>query len=166
MPKKKKRVIKRTRKHVLSAPPHLFFYIVVFFVIFTVTFFLFSNFNWAKSASVQNDTTENTLMGTYSGTTPCADCKGIETKLSLYENSYGNPTSYILKMTYVGRDTTPFIETGTWTATKGKQAIITLVPANSTGVMYYQILSASQIRQLDGDRNPIPSSLPFTLTKN
>lgn len=162
----KKQLAKKTvhhHKHAPRGPHHILFYVILFFVVFGVTFTIFSNFQWA--GQVDAPAAQKMYQGTYTGTTPCADCPGINTSLTLNENNYGNPTTYSLSLDYQGRDTS-FTEKGAWTVSTWKnKPLITLVPQDSTQVTYYEVLSSSQIRQLDGDRNPIPESMPFTLTK-
>lgn len=55
-----------------------------------------------ETASKDPHNAQNSLdwAGTYTGVTPCADCEGIQTELTL------NPDmTYILKTNYMGRDT-------------------------------------------------------------
>lgn len=49
-------------------------------------------------------------QGTYTGTVPCADCEGIETKLSLHEDQ-----TYLMQTTYLGKDEQIFEQEGTFT---------------------------------------------------
>lgn len=150
-------------KHAPRGPHHILFYVILFFVVFGITYFVFSGLNIASDSSQMQ--TQEMYQGTYTGVTPCADCPGIDTSLTLNENMYGNPTTYSLTLNYQERDTT-FTETGTWTVSTWKnKPLITLVPKESTQVTYYEVLGNNQIRQLDGDRNQIPDSMPFTLTK-
>lgn len=163
MPKKSSQKNVTHHKHAPHGPHHILFYIILFVVVFGVTYTIFSNFNWAGSA--ETPMMQSTVQGTYTGVTPCADCPGIDTTLTLNENAYGNPTTYSLSLVYQERDSS-FTETGAWTLSTWKnKPLITLVPKESAQVTYYEVLSNNQIRQLDGDRNPIPESIPFTLTK-
>ena len=56
-------------------------------------------------ADVQSDS----WLGQYAGVFPCGDCEGIETVITLQEDS-----TYIQKSTYLGKDNS-FEETGTFT---------------------------------------------------
>ncbi len=56
-------------------------------------------------ADVQSDS----WLGQYAGFFPCGDCEGIETVITLQEDS-----TYIQKSTYLGKDNS-FEETGTFT---------------------------------------------------
>lgn len=152
------------RRHAPHGPHHILFYTVLFLVVFLVTYTLSFNFNWAAPEG-NTQTQQNTLAGIYSGVTPCADCSGIDTKLLLSEDQYGTPTSYKLKLSYQGRDTT-VTETGTWSVSLlNGDTVITLMPKNNEQKTSYEVLNKNQIRQLDGDMQPIPTSMPFTLTK-
>lgn len=165
MSKKTTKTAHKVHRHAPSKPHHLILYIVLFFAIFGFTYYLFSGFNWMGTEMASEMNSESSLKGIYTGTTPCADCPGIKTTLTLHENNAGYPTTYSLKMDYIGRDT-QMTENGKWTQSLWKnQALITLVPQDSAQVTYYVVLSSTKIRQLDGDRNAIPESLPFTLTK-
>lgn len=161
---KKKTATPHHHRHAPSKPHHILFYVILFFVVFGVTYTIFSNFSWAGH-DTQITRIEPSTQGTYTGVTPCADCPGINTTLTLNEAPDGDPSTYSLNLTYQDRDT-DFTETGKWTLStwKGKP-LITLVPQDSAQVTYYEVLSKNQVRQLDGDRNPIPESMPFTLTK-
>ncbi|MFD1315944.1 META domain-containing protein [Namhaeicola litoreus] len=47
------------------------------------------------------------IQGIYEGLVPCADCKGIQTKIQLYPDMM-----YRTEMTYTGKSATPIIESG------------------------------------------------------
>ncbi|MBP6913208.1 MAG: copper resistance protein NlpE N-terminal domain-containing protein [Candidatus Levybacteria bacterium] len=101
---------------------------------------------------------------TYSGTTLCADCTGIKTQLTIYNT----PPKYTLHMEYEGKDTS-ITEQGTWIIKSLKnnpeKEMYVLNPKVGGPKTLYEILNKNQIRQLDGDGNPIPETLPFTLTR-
>lgn len=172
MASKKKTSVKRKtapkvhrRRHAPHGPHHILFYAALFFVVFIVTYTLTVNFDWAASEEVAMQQPQNTVAGIYSGVTPCADCSGIDTKLMLNTDTLGAPSTYKLKLTYQGRDTS-FTEDGTWTTHElNGEDIITLTPKGKEQTTSYMVLNNSQIRQLDGDLQPIPTSMPFTLTK-
>jgi copper homeostasis protein (lipoprotein) len=62
---------------------------------------------------------QQTLVGKYAGTMPCADCRGIRTVLTLY--SEPGPTRYELTETYVGTKDGDrlFPSSGRWTLLRG-----------------------------------------------
>ncbi len=77
------------------------------------------------------DSANAVLLGNFEGVLPCADCGGIKTELTLYQdiaNSENN--SYTLKETYLGGKTgdTTFTSSGKWDILKGtptdKEAIV------------------------------------------
>lgn len=161
----KKTSTKKTHRHAPSRPHHVLLYVLLFIGIFGLTYFISSRFDVVGTTQPVEVNTETSLMGTYTGTTPCADCPGIKTELTLNENNAGYPTTYSLKMDYIDRDVVS-TETGKWTQSVWKKnTLITLVPSGSAQVTYYIVLGPNEIRQLDGDRNPIPEAMPFTLTK-
>ena len=58
--------------------------------------------------------------GTYKGVTPCADCDGIETTLTINADN-----TYTLKMNYLGKDTAkPVDATGRFRWLSGSNAIV------------------------------------------
>ncbi|MBB2149671.1 copper resistance protein NlpE [Pedobacter gandavensis] len=78
-----------------------------------------------ETASKDPHNAQNSLdwAGTYTGVTPCADCEGIQTELTL------NPDmTYILKTNYMGRDTHFPEDRGTfkWDSTGSKVELIGL----------------------------------------
>ena len=163
MPKKKRRAVKRTKKSSPDLVLRIFLGFIVFLAIFAVTFVICATYNFAGESKIVID--NKSLVSTYVGVTPCADCEGIKTELSLYTN----PNTYTETLTYLGKNT-DFTETGTWTITQGKnnpQTVVYKLTSNgkNSTTTYYEVINDEQIRQLDGDGNAIPSDLPFTLTK-
>lgn len=165
MPKKKPSTSNRIHRNAPSKPHHVLLYSILFLAVFGVTYVIVSGFNWAPSETHVELNTANPLQGIYTGTTPCGDCPGIKTTLTLTTTPSGDPMTYTLNMEYIDR-ATQNTEKGKWTQSVWKdKTLITLVPQDSTQVTYYTVLNSSEIRQLDGDRNEIPAGLPFTLTK-
>lgn len=134
--------------------------LILWVVLFLCAAFLLTLVYQSKTVSEKKQIASSTI--TYEGITPCADCTGIKTTLKI--NS--SPSTYSLNLNYEGKNTS-YTETGTWTLSNDSgRGIYTLSPSTSNGQKtMYQILNATQIRQLDGDGNPIPESMPFTLTK-
>ena len=83
-------------------------------------------------------------LGEYVGVLPAADCPGIETKLSI-----NNDSSYVLDMNYIDRNTS-FQENGTYSI---EGNIIKLIDEKGR-VSYYKIDNDSLI-MLDEDKKPI-----------
>lgn len=95
--------------------------------------------------------------GVYEGVLPCADCPGIQTRLSLQQDG-----RFELTMRYIERQVAPFVSTGSfsWNADGNT---ITLDGAGG-GAMYR--VGEGRLLQLDRDGSvPAPSSHNRTLTK-
>lgn len=100
---------------------------------------------------------ENSLdyVGTYTGTTPAADCPGIEMKLTL-----GSDGTYTLDRTYLERD-------GSFTE-RGKYSVDgNLLTLNEEGVKFYYKVEENRLRMLDADKQEITGELAshFILNK-
>jgi uncharacterized lipoprotein NlpE involved in copper resistance len=67
--------------------------------------------------------------GTYAGVLPCADCAGLETTLTIREDS-----SYLLETRHLGQEDHIFVEQGTFTWLEGGN-IIQL----NDGTTHYQV---------------------------
>lgn len=112
------------------------------------------------------------VLGTFKGMLPCADCEGIETLLTLYQNpeTHG-ATTYALKQRYVGTTVEPLVETGTWdymrgTATDPDATVYALNPDKpKEEQIYYVKEGESKITLLDSSMNAINSPLNFSLHK-
>ncbi len=113
---------------------------------------------------------ESLLLGTYEGVTPCADCPGIRTELTLVKDSESLAEgTYRLSMTYLERDAEPYLAAGFWTTERGTKtdpdaSVYTLDP-DGESPMRYRVVDADTIRQLDGDGNEIDARMPFDLTR-
>jgi len=91
------------------------------------------------------------IAGTYAGTTPCADCPGIKTELTLNkDNTYTKSMLYLEK-----NDNKPFIETGKWSI---KGCVITITPSDNSGEMKL-FAGENYIQMLDADGNKIAGDL-------
>ena len=98
-------------------------------------------------------TAENALdyYGIYKGTTPCADCPGIETVVTI------NPDrTFSYKMTYLDTNTKPFTEKGTWTI---KGSYITLTYAGKEQRQQKIFVGENYLQLLDGDGKKITGAL-------
>ncbi|HSK12715.1 MAG TPA: copper resistance protein NlpE [Phnomibacter sp.] len=98
--------------------------------------------------------------GTYKGTTPCADCEGIEVELTI--NGDG---TYTLSMNYLGKgDGTPFSSNGTYSWAADGNTIE--LDGISDGPSKYKV-GENQIWQLDMEGNVVEGELAdkYILTK-
>lgn len=113
---------------------------------------------------------ESAVLNVYEGTTPCADCPGIVTRLTLaQETPYSAEGTYELSLTYLERDVEPFVTTGLWTTERGTPTdpdatVFALDPDEPPRTQRYVRVNATTIRQLDREGNEIDSSLPYDLT--
>ena len=67
------------------------------------------NSNQSQVATVDNSNTALDWEGTYTGVVPCADCAGIETKISLKGNN-----TYRISWKYMGKDDAASVKEGTF----------------------------------------------------
>ena len=113
---------------------------------------------------------ESVLLGVFTGVTACADCPGIDTRLTLLQDSpYSAEGTYELSLTYQERAVEPYVETGTWTTERGTPAdpdavVYALYAEGAETPQRYERVDAGTIRLLDADGNPLDASLGFTLT--
>jgi uncharacterized lipoprotein NlpE involved in copper resistance len=114
------------------------------------------------AAPTVSDNSQNSLdwQGTYKGTTPCADCEGIETELIL------NPDlTYILKTRYLGKgDGKVFEEKGSFVWDKTGGSI--MLQGSKGGPSQYKV-GENRLIQLDMEGKPITGALAdkFVLIK-
>jgi copper homeostasis protein (lipoprotein) len=109
------------------------------------------------------------VVAVYEGVLPCADCQGIRTELTLFEDD----STYKLVETYLGTpDGDRTVESeGTWalrrpTFKDPEASIYQLHPAGKPGeVRNFLIVDERQIRQLDAAGREIGSRLEYTLTR-
>jgi predicted secreted protein len=118
-------------------------------------------------------TPAGTLVGTYSGKLPCADCSGILTTVAFYAASpqQMSDTYYVRTMKYLGapRGDTVFVSAGKWSLKKG-------TPANPNGVTYAigsntsdqsesYLLKGDTLIALGSDGKPIQAPFNMNLKK-
>lgn len=89
--------------------------------------------------------------GKYKGVLPCADCEGIETELTLDRDG-----SYTLKTTYLGKNATPFENSGTYTWAEDGSTIIL---SGITDAPNRYFVGENKIFQLDMEGNRISGEL-------
>ncbi len=113
------------------------------------------------------------LVGVFAGVLPCADCEGIKTELTLYQDvANADNNSYILVETYMGINTgdTSFTSKGKWDVLKGikddnEASVFFLNYDQPDESRYFLKKSDSAIVMLDKDQNIIASTLNYTLRK-
>ncbi len=113
------------------------------------------------------------LVGVFEGVLPCADCEGIRTELTLYQDvANADNNNYILKETYLGVNTgdTTFTSKGRWDIVKGiktdKDASVFFLNYDRPDEpKYFLKQDDSTIVMLDKEQNKIDSLLNYTLRK-
>ncbi|POY35304.1 hypothetical protein C3K47_16095 [Solitalea longa] len=105
------------------------------------------------------------LAAAYHGTLPCADCGGITTELSLYEDN-----TYELSEVYQGKgDGKPFLSRGNYTTDKGfendDKAVLYVLDYDRQGHERYFLKSNSELIMLDRTGKRIKSVHNYTLVK-
>jgi len=111
--------------------------------------------------------------GLYMGTTPCADCQGINTELVLNGGANGTARSFTLKQTYLGKPAGKNVVTssGKWFLAKGNKqdpnaVVLQLIPAKKNSeLMYFQQVSDAEIKLLNNKQEAIQSQHNYTLKK-
>jgi uncharacterized lipoprotein NlpE involved in copper resistance len=99
------------------------------------------NGNKTNNTNTADTTTVNTLLGTYEGTLPAADCPGINTSLTINADS-----TYDLLTHYVGQKDT-IRENGVYHTTGDK--LIQLVTPSSNDKTYYKVMDDSTLIMTD-----------------
>lgn len=123
----------------------------------------------ARMLEEQGD--QKVVLGTFRGTTICADCPGIDTTLTLTQDtSYSAEGTYELSMVYLGKDVEPYVSSGVWTTERGTPAdpdatVYALYEGDSDEAQRFLRVDVDTIRMLDGEGNVLPETLPSTLVR-
>ncbi|MBX3242492.1 MAG: copper resistance protein NlpE N-terminal domain-containing protein [Chitinophagaceae bacterium] len=119
------------------------------------------------------DSAQLNLVGKFEGVLPCADCRGIKTELTLYQN-IGNVeyNVYILKETYLTDNTgdTAFTTQGKWDVLKGgvkgnDSATIFFLNYDEPDDSRYFLEVGPDIQMLDKDHQIIESAASYVLRR-
>ncbi len=100
------------------------------------------------------------FAGIFSGTLPCADCSGIDTKIELKADG-----SYAIEERYQGKKDGDFNGDGTWTAEEDGKRLRLDPNSKSDQDRLFEVLNHDEIRQLDTEGKPIQSELPYNLKR-
>ena len=100
------------------------------------------------------------FSGTFTGTVPCADCPGIDTRLRI--NADG---TFVLSEDYQERDA-DFETTGTWTVDADARRLQFDPDTKDDADRWFEIVSNNEIRMLDAEGKPIDSELGYSLRRN
>ncbi|HEX4022340.1 MAG TPA: protease inhibitor I42 family protein [Acidobacteriaceae bacterium] len=114
-----------------------------------------------------------TLMGTYFGKLPCADCSGIRTTLSLYATGMQELTNtyYVRTMTYLDapKGDVTSVEAGAWSWSKGTpadpHASVYSLKSNRSNQLENYRLQGDILVALDSDLKPIQAPFNMNLKK-
>lgn len=105
-----------------------------------------------KTEQVADSTTTNTekvsLSGNFEGTIPCADCSGIETKLTLNEQD----KSYTLESNYLEKKDGKFTDKGTFEVSEDGTFVTLKEEGNPTPQIYHITTDAAYLVTKVGDK--------------
>jgi putative hemolysin len=110
------------------------------------------------------------VFGTWQGTTPCADCSGIVTTLTLYQKSAKDFSHMVYRQRLKYIDRGSFTTYGTWTIVHGmpgnpEATVYQLNSDKPENTQYYLQVDSDALQQLDREMKPIDSKLNFTLKR-
>ncbi|MDI9240323.1 copper resistance protein NlpE [Lysobacter sp. LF1] len=100
------------------------------------------------------------FAGTFTGTLPCADCPGIDTRIVLATDG-----TYTITESYQERTAPELHGDGTWTVEENDQRLRLDPNSKDERDRLFAILSQDEIRQLDLEGKAIESSLPYNLKR-
>ena len=127
---------------------------------------------WVVAAALAGCVTiSSSLIGTYAGVLPCADCAGILTELRLYaEQPSGRAARYELTETYLAsREGDRSIGTaGRWTTVRGSASdkdatVIQIDLGRIDALLNFLRIGDDELRLLDRNRREIVSRAPHSL---
>lgn len=101
------------------------------------------------------------FAGTFTGTLPCADCPGIDTRIVLATDG-----TYTISESYQERSAPELKGDGTWTTEEDNQRLRLDPNSKTDNDRLFAILSHDEIRQLDLEGKPIDSTLPYNLKRS
>jgi hypothetical protein len=117
------------------------------------------------------------IAGTYSGLSPCADCEGIVTTITLVDsepNAGIQSGTFVMTMVYKGRATRTRI-TGHWDMVpppdmrgSRQSGVVRLIPLDDGTFLtprYYYCESGQTLRMLDANMQELPDLVPHTLNR-
>jgi copper homeostasis protein (lipoprotein) len=118
---------------------------------------------------------DNNSVTIYEGTLPCADCNGIKTTLTLFQNKSKNQYTYKLHEVYLGKDSNKTFDTyGKWNALKGTQedpkAIVYQLSIQNedpedSDVINYLVIDNNTIKLIDDEMNEFATKANYTLIR-
>ncbi|GAA4425655.1 hypothetical protein GCM10023188_06810 [Pontibacter saemangeumensis] len=111
--------------------------------------------------------------GTFRGTIPCTDCKGIDTELVLNGDANGSSRTFTMRQTYLGKpaDKNVVVSSGKWFLAKGNNQdpdamTLQLIPTEGINDMLYFVqVSDTEIKLLDKKQTAIQRNHNYSLKK-
>lgn len=100
------------------------------------------------------------FAGAFSGTLPCADCGGIDTKLELKADG-----SYAIDETYQGKKDGAHKGDGSWTAEEDGKRLRLDPNSKSDSDRLFEVVSHEEIRSLDSQGQAIASQANQSLKR-
>ncbi|MGH8081802.1 MAG: copper resistance protein NlpE, partial [Lysobacter sp.] len=100
------------------------------------------------------------FAGGFSGTLPCADCSGIDTKIEFKADG-----SYSIEETYQGKKDGNAKGDGSWTAEEDGKRLRLDPNSKSDSDRLFEVVSHDEVRQLDQEGKPIDSKLDYSLKR-
>jgi NlpE N-terminal domain len=109
------------------------------------------------------------VLAIYEGVLPCADCQGVRTVLTLFDEDF----TYKLVETYLGGlDSERTVQSeGRWALRRrplqknSEGTVYQLNPGKAEQVRNFLVVDERQLRQLDGAGREMEPRLPYTLTR-
>ena len=118
---------------------------------------------------------DNNSVIVFEGSLPCADCIGIKTTLTLFQNKSKNQYSYKLHEVYLGQNNEKTFDTyGKWIALKGTQedpkAVVYQLSVQNedpedSDVINYLVINNNSIKLIDDEMNEFESKANYILIR-
>lgn len=112
------------------------------------------------AAATPTDFDIRKFAGTFSGTVPCADCPGIDTRIVLVGDG-----TYTLEETYKDRPDGNFKGDGNWAAEEGGTRLRLDPNSKSDEDRLFEVVNNNEIRMLDQEGKAIASELNYSLAR-
>lgn len=100
----------------------------------------------------------------FKGTSPCADCPGINIVLTLVYDGQNNISgNYTQSFSYQGKPQGNYTDKGTWTGGLPNDVIELTPSGKNSQKQYYQQTQADKLEALGADQQQLPSPYNYTL---
>lgn len=109
-------------------------------------------------------TPSNVQTVIFKGTSPCADCSGIDIVLTLIYNGKNNISgNYTQSFSYQGKPQGNYSDTGTWTGGLPNDVIELTPSGKNSQKQYYQQTQADALQALGANQQQLPPPYNYTL---